>query len=223
MQSGGEAAAAHGAPGTQDRPTVAFRLHGLGDRESTLFKSFLRLLDHRTAQRWVQREEHADVWVVPAGQPLKPLDGALVLSLGEPARGGRFHVAMPIHADELEQRLGQLGSAVLSLRHRAAPAAPGRFRLLRWPPAPLLAHPQRLRLATLMTGRSWTQQALAERAGVPESFCQLFLYDLRHAELLAEEMAGPAAAAHAARHAPAVAPGLLGRIRLRLGLAAQQP
>jgi hypothetical protein len=89
----------------------------------------------------------------------------------------------------------------------------------------------RIRLATLMTGRPTTLALLQQRSGLAQQDCLDFLVDLRRAELLestrpAEAPAAPAPAPEAApvESRPAtlardpVQPGLLARIRNRLGL-----
>jgi hypothetical protein len=195
---------------TAERPLVAFRLHGVGEKEGTLFKSFLRLLDHRTHERWVQSQDNADVWVVPPDTPVRPPHpGVQLLAL-----------VLPIHADELETRLSRMGEVIRATRRRnAAAAASGAVRLVRWPPAALVGHPQRMRLATLMTGRAWTPMALCERSGLPAAFVQQFLDDLRVARLIADDHA-PHHYQRASAPLPQVQPGLIGRIRERLGLHA---
>ncbi|HSV46505.1 MAG TPA: hypothetical protein VLJ58_12040 [Ramlibacter sp.] len=226
------------AAGDAARQTMVFSLEGLAERDEVLFKSFVRLLDHRTRHRWVQRTEQpqADLRIVAQGHALPASDaaGAPVLVLGAQHRGGHF-LSLPIHADALETQLNLLGELIGLARGRrgpvsapaplaalppaTAPAGPQAVRLLRWPAAELLRSPDRIRLATLMTGRPLGIEELQLRTGISAARCAAFVQELRAAGLLsthAVESEPPRRAAP--RVADVQQPGLFERIRRRLGL-----
>ena len=232
------------------RALLSFSVEGLPPREELLLKSLVRLLDHRTHQHWAWKAGQADLRVVggqASAEADDPAPAVPVLAIGQPdpQRGGHF-LALPLHADELENTLNRLGAMVVHARGLgiAAPdthiADDEEFRLLRWPPAALLETPARVRLATLMTGRPTSLLLLRQRSGLAPQDCLDFLADLRRAELL-ESARQPAPAAVAVppvalstSSAPdsvppldsrpqalardPVQPGLLARIRSRLGL-----
>ncbi len=94
------------------------------------------------------------------------------------------------------------------------------LRLRRWPPADLLRTPDRMRLATLMTGRVLSLADLQRHSGQPQSACEAFIADLLRAGAL--DAVGAAQPMQSARPAaasaqPRVQAGLLSRIRNRLG------
>lgn len=126
---------------------ISFAVRGLSSKDERLFKSFVRLIAHRTAHSWEPVEGVAEVCVSPTAVVQ---EGArhllLVVSNGEVAAG--HHVNMPFHADELERCLDRLGVDVVAARRDASPRAPlpRRFRLIRWPQSVLLKAPQRMRL-----------------------------------------------------------------------------
>jgi hypothetical protein len=202
--------AAHPALKSQ-RALLSFSVEGLPPREELLFKSLVRLLDHRTHQHWAWRAGPADLRVV--GEKLPPVGDAPavpVLAVGQtdPQRGGHF-LALPLHADALEQTLNRLGAMVVHARGLGLAAAEAdlaeddEFRLLRWPPAALLEAPHRIRLATLMTGRPTSLGVLRQRSGLGVQECLDFIADLRRSGLLesAQETAQAAQAAQAVRAA----------------------
>lgn len=216
-------------------PPVTFSLNGLTAHDETLFKSFVRLLAHRTLQQWTFTSEKADVHVVTQ-DALKDIPaGQKALVVGHTHQGEKNFVAMPFHADALEQVLNDLGSSVAhekqATAHAPATDMPhAHFRLLRWPPSGLLTSTDRMRMATMMTGKWTSLAALHERSGVPLAVCSQFMADLQHAGLLADFTQAPHAAATqlqqdtggarpltvtAPRH---VEPGLISRIRSRLGI-----
>ena len=223
------------------RALLSFSVEGLPPREELLFKSLVRLLDHRTHQHWAWRADQADLRVVgeqgSAGKD-GPFHAVPVLAVGQAdaPRGGHF-LALPLHAEELEKTLNRLGAMVVHARGlglaaaEAEPADDEEFRLLRGPPVALLETPHRIRLATLMTGRPTSLGVLRQRSGLAAQDCLAFIADLRRSGLLENVREAPRAVQHAAdgpqpeattpatppAHDP-VQPGLLARIRSRLGL-----
>ena len=248
------------------RALLSFSVEGLPPREALLFKSLVRLLDHRTHQHWTWKADQADLRVV--GDPVPPAADApavpvLCVGPADAQRGGHF-LALPLHADALEQTLNRLGAMVVHARGLGLAAAEAdltqdaQFRLLRWPPAALLEAPHRIRLATLMTGRPTSLGVLRQRSGLATQDCLDFIADLRRSGLLelAQEATKAAQAAQTALAGPsssfpssafppstfpsstfpdsesaasqppvrdAVQPGLLARIRSRLGLLPTGP
>ena len=213
------------APGVQ----LTFSFEGLTDKDQTLFKSFVRLLNHRTHQTWTHQANGADVRVVADKHPAAGTEAtAPTLVLGAGAASHKYHVSLPIHADALELALNQIGHGILDHR-RGRPAAPAgivpgdRIRLARWPSAALLNSRERLRLATLMTGRPMSLAEMKERSGVAEAVCSDFMSALEQAGVLLHDAPHdtvPSALEPAARTAARASGGLLARIRSRLGLGA---
>lgn len=111
--------------------------------------------------------------------------------------------------------------------------------MLRWPPAAVLEAPIRLRLATLMSNRPASVLSLQQRSPATRQECADFMADLQRAGLLERLHAAPAnAGALMAAASPdsvspdrrpaapardPVQPGLLARIRNRLGLQPAGP
>lgn len=214
------------------RHCLTFSLNGLSSRDETLFKSFVRLLAHRTLQQWTFTPQGGDVCVAAQDAACNLPAEQKILVVG-PAHHGEAHfVSTPFHADALEQVLNDLGSSVTTERHTgtttlAADRPVAQFKLLRWPPSGLLTSTDHMRLATMMTGKWTTLATLHERSGVPMQVCSQFMADLQHAGLLADVSHATHAAplpAHGASSikvpGPArnVEPGLISRIRSRLGL-----
>ena len=214
------------------RANLTFSFSGLAAREETLFKSFVRLLDHRTQHHWSWRADGADLVVVPQGRETDSRARALAtLTLcnpGTPAAPGN-HLTLPIHADALETELNLLGALIQGRRSwsTSAPVAAlsaAAVRLIRWPSAALLNSRERLRLAALMTGSPMTLAQLRQRSGFDERVCSDFFDELQHAGLLSAATPAAAPGSRAPARSPAPAQGLLARIRMRLGLSfTQQP
>lgn len=213
--------------------SVTFSLNGLSHHDEILFKSFVRLLAHRTLQQWTFVPHGADVTVVTQDTLQGVTAGQKALVVGHEHQGEAHFVSMPFHADALEQVLNDLGNSVVSEK-QAGPTAPAidmpraHFRLLRWPTAGLLTSTDRMRLATMMTGK-WTSLAtLQERSGVPAEVCSQFLIDLQQAGLLVDFTQAHQPGPETPRHDAGVAgteisprniePGLISRIRSRLGI-----
>ncbi|MFV0676445.1 hypothetical protein [Variovorax sp. tm] len=254
------------------RPLLSFSVEGLPARDELLFKSLVRLLDHRTHQHWDWQVQDADLRVVgdklsappeqdPAERPV-PL-----LTIGDtPPPHGPF-LRLPLQADALEAMLNRLGAMLVHARElglaaasrsRSEQVARGEeYRLLRWPSSTLLDTSMRMKLATLLATRPATPQALQQRSGASARECADFISMLERAGFVASSSSSsggggsgsgvtgfansrapesiwpdshissgseahhPAAAGPAAR--ANVEPGLLARIRNRLGLLASGP
>lgn len=209
------------------RPILGFTLEGLTGREETLFKTFVRLLDHRTLQQWVHRPMRPDLRVVADSVALyegaaPDTDGQSPLRLTiSSAPGRRRHcVGLPLRADELEAELNSLGLLRVSgnaARQAAQHPEHASFRLLRWPPAELLGTPERVQFATLMVNKPFTLAWVQQRSNLAPAACAQFFAELRDAALLV-----PVASIAPKQGEPALAPdaaasSLLARIRSRVG------
>lgn len=226
------------------RALLSYSVEGLQHREEVLLKSLIRLLDHRTHQNWSWKAEQADLRVVGAQIAIaaaspQPAVPTLTVAHADPQRGP--FLALPLHTDALEVVLNRLGAMVVHARGLglAVTEVPigehEEFRMLRWPPAAVLEAPIRLRLATLMTNRPASVLSLQQRSPATRQECADFLADLQRAGLL-ERPASPGVLVAASAPdsvfpdsrfpAPtrdAVQPGLLARIRNRLGLQPPGP
>lgn len=200
------------------RSRLRFSVEGLSARDEILFKSLVRLLSHRTHQQWSWCTDQPHVRVTGdvgyVGDDLLPQHSAqatqafqpLVLLVGHSRKQHEFFLHQPMHANELELLLNQIGSKAASLvsmadePRRILPAAPSApaavfsntpfddnegFILHRWPPAAMLGSPARIKLATVMRGRTMTLDALQKRSGISQQECSEFVELLRRAELLA--------------------------------------
>lgn len=208
------------------RPTLHFTLRGLSEREGTLFKSFVRIIDHRTHHHWVWRDASADLLVLHDELRQTPADPSMAtLHIGQQPRRpdpGCAHLAIPFRAEELEDCLNMLGGLLMQRRdrgiageHPSITAAPWLIRLRRWPPQHLLAGPQQVRLAALITGQPMTFTRLCEHSGLARETCASFVRRLSEAGLLHQPQSAPPAAPQAVPE-----PGILARIRSRLALVA---
>lgn len=228
-----------GPPRSASSPRIelSFLFDGLPARDETLFKAIVRLLDHRTRQRWVHAATGADIRITGAEGAKREApdatDGAALptLVLGDVSAQPAAHaLRLPLRAHELEAALDQIGQQLLSAREAAQGGSPRHWqrhpvRLLRWPPQHLLGSRARIRLATLLVRRPMTLAEARQQAGEPEEACLAFLRDLDAAGVL-EVVAAPQPS-DAPLAAPATQPGkpaagLLARIRLRLGLMPAQ-
>ena len=230
---------------TRDRrPLLSFSIEGLPARDELLFKSLVRLLDHRTHQHWAWQVEGADLRVVgdraaalsaeAADSPVPPVP---LLTVGDtPPPRGPF-LRLPLHADALEAMLNRLGAMVVHARDLGLAASAERgargeeYRLLRWPSVALLDSAVRMKLATLLASRPATLAALQQRSNASAQECAEFIAALERAGFVAASGGGAARApesiwpdsqvhpaAEATPPAREVQPGLLARIRSRLGL-----
>ncbi len=211
------------------RAVMTFSVEGLAAREELLVKSFVRLLKHRTIHDWFYQAQPADLRMVADGvlsKNLAVLSGeqqqALVLGATPSQRPN--YLCLPLRADELLAELNRLGGLIAAARPALTDTpdwSRETIRLLRWPPAALVATPQRMRLATLLTGKPLTLAQLQLRSGQSLVPCTQFLDDLHRAGLLdrPQQNVGKAAVVPVATAKLAIAPlGLLARIRSRLGI-----
>lgn len=215
----------HGSDG--ERVTLGFSLAGLSTRDETLFKSFVRLIDHRLPHRWVCQQENADAGIV--GDEYKPAHAAStgarcapLLALSTVRASGPGVLALPLHAEALEQALNQLARHVLARRASAhfdtSINTQHPMRLLRWPPAQLLDSPLRIRLATLLSGKPASVDMLQMRSGASEEACVRFFSDLTRAGLIQPDTSAARPSLAQPQAARSVHSGLLSRIRMRLGI-----
>ena len=227
---------------TRDRrPLLSFSIEGLPARDELLFKSLVRLLDHRTHQHWAWQVEGADLRVVgdrAAALSAEAADSPVpLLTVGDtPPPRGPF-LRLPLHADALEAMLNRLGAMVVHARDLGLAASAERgargeeYRLLRWPSVALLDSAVRMKLATLLASRPATLAALQQRSNASAQECAEFIAALERAGFVAASGGGAARApesiwpdsqvhpaAEATPPAREVQPGLLARIRSRLGL-----
>ena len=227
------------------RAALSFSLQGLPYREELLFKFLVRLLDHRTQHSWLHCPEaeggKADLVVVAEGSKhLLAVSGhdagQRVLTLGSAGPGRAGFLSRPLLADPLEAELNRAGTLILSARQNAeVPPQPAAvtlefpLRLMRWPSASLVGTRDRMRLATLLASQPMTLSTLQQRAGLDAAVCALFVADLEKAGYLStlaplaaspQEMVAPpsGAARDLAPAVRAIRPGLISRIRNRLGL-----
>lgn len=204
------------------RHTLYFTLRGLSEREATLFKSFVRVIGHRTCHHWIWRDASADLLVLHDELHQAPADPPMVtLHVGQQPRLpglGCSHLTLPFRAEELEDCLNLLGNLLVQRKDRSAAggslaitAAPWLIQLRRWPPQQLLGGPQQVRLATLITGRPMTFASLCQHSGLARETCASFVRRLSEAGLLHPPQAMPPEAPQAMPE-----PGVLARIRSRL-------
>ena len=114
------------------------------------------------------------------------------------------------------------------------------YSLRQWPKPMLLAEPGRMRLATLISGRGMSLDEIVLRSALPASVCERFLADMQTAGLLAPQAQPAQPDPDLSRIVPTakkprlepqherqftlatvaafVQPGLLSRIRMRLGI-----
>ncbi len=227
---------AHFAPGVRalerqwfmnERAILYFALRGLSEREATLFKSFVRIIDHRTLHRWIWNDASADLLVMHEELAHVPAEASkAVLHIGHhPRRAppGCGYLAIPFRADELQECLDRLGHRLMQRKHRGAEerdhrmtAAPWLIQLRRWPPQRLLTGPQQLRLAALIAGQPMTFASLCKHSGLARETCASFVRGLSEAGLLQPPQAIAQPRSPAAARPAAADDGMLARIRSRL-------
>ena len=169
---------------------------------------------------------------LPAPSTASPaVQQVLMLGVGNVQR--QSYLRLPLHANELEAELNRLGTLIAPVK-KVASTVPLEtsegvpMRMLRWPPATLLTTASHMRLATLMVGRPLALHELQHRSGESLAECIAFFNSLKHLDLLVP--AATASSSTLARmeieisKAPSqvmkspTQPGLLMRIRMRLGL-----
>ena len=222
--------------GTLGKNQRSYSLEGLASREVLIFKSMVRLLSHRTQHVWTYLPHSTELRVVAEGLAVAvdaPKYAQHVLTLGTANVKRHLYLQTPLHANELEAALNQVG-AMISFTNpavRALAAAPlgmTPMRMLRWPPASVLTTTTRVRLATVMSSKPFTLAELQQRSGQNLAVCASFFDELRQLDLLVSVVHSPPPAmlttsseqpSNGPRAKPiSVQPSLLERIRLRLGL-----
>lgn len=247
------------------RLNFGFSIEGLASRDELLFKSLIRLLNHRTQHGWFYTPERTvgqvDMRVVSdhlastiRARPGPYFQGILTLSAVE--QFGVGVLMLPVRADLLEEELNRQGQLIETSRlasqpptnatqHAAHSASLPRpfglypvlgdrpFRLSRWPSPELLNSPGRLRMATLLVGKSMTLTELAQKTGQSLPSCIEFVNTLWRENLVNDGSAfqngryprpqprphsDPVVAAAANQRAQPATRSLLARIRARIGL-----
>ena len=224
-----------------DRSSLTFSVEGLHAREELLFKAFVRLLDHLTHQQWTYfpaaADARADLLVVADGvEPTYSRNPGqspqAVLRLGTTGANGNGVLSWPLKPDALEKELNRVGGQVARQRSSkdvlvmsTPDTAQGLMRLQQWPPTKLLNGTGRMRLATLLTGKAMSLDELVFRSALPLPLCKIFVDELQRANLLQltasapkPALASPAAIAPPKVPLKTTQPGLLDRIRIRLGI-----
>ena len=225
-------------PGKNER---SYRLDGLASRDVLIFKSMVRLLSHRTDHMWAYLPHSTELRVIAEGSlaladPSKHTQQALTLGTANVKR--HMYLQMPLHANELEAALNQVGSMITPTSQLAGvlvsePAGMAPMRMLRWPPAALLTTAPRIRLATLMAGKPLTIAELQQRSNENIAVCTAFFEDLKQLGLLvpagsvrplstAPTKSAVITAPQRVKKSP-VQPSLIERIRMRLGLQVSSP
>ena len=167
-----------------------------------------------------------------------------VLRLGSAAADGHGYLTWPLRSNALENELNRLGALTTSQRGELhgqvlfsgaatnTPLATGDttkdlMRLQKWPPSRLLSGTGRMRLATLLTGKAMSLGELVTRSALPLQVCKAFVDELQSAQLLLSvgitatqtPVLKPEPALQPKTTLPKVVqPGLLDRIRMRLGI-----
>jgi hypothetical protein len=205
------------APFTLPQEQIQFCVRGLEPKDERLFKSFVRLVAHRTAQAWHSCEGTAEVCV--SSSPGLQGGARYLIQVVQSEPESEWQIQVPFRASDLETRLNRLGAAILGSRSAPAsrPAIPASMRLLRWPPADLVSSAQRMRLATVMTGKVMSLDEVQHRTGAPLEVCTLFIQELVARGCVVPASPAVPATGTATPHRPSQA-GLLARIRSRLGL-----
>lgn len=220
---------------------------GLQPKQALVLKSMMRLVDHKLDHKWFYSTTTMDLCINADDCPDVSASGyqdatgqpARMLTLGVRQKDQTGFLSLPLYVGELLQTVNRIGheiqlkkSAVAEALLRSVSILPNTFlRLKRWPPAHLLGTPDRIRMATLLTGQPLALQELQRKARLPMAACETFVNDMRRAGLLGTaEIVQPAmpvttmpatttssAVKKATTSAP-IKPGLLDKIRSRLGL-----
>ncbi len=228
-----------------ERTKLSFSLEGMSSREEVLFKSFVRLLDHVTNQKWIYRPATADFrvdllvvaeWYPPTLYKHYHPVAQPVLSVGAGSERA-MHLTWPIQHNKLAAELNRVGGQ--AVQHQASSSSASfmaankalesdgdgeqLFRLKQWPPSKFLVGTGRMRLATLLSGRALSLNELQRRSALPLAICRAFTTDLQNAELLINTAQERTPGPHEILNLPSAAvafakPGLLDRIRAGLGI-----
>jgi hypothetical protein len=169
---------------------LTLRIEGVAPHDELLFKSLVRLLSYRTRHNWAFGTGSVDLRIIGEESLEAAAEGRKaenILWVGHlPADRSPF-LQLPLHANELERLLNTLGSKVLNRQSNLSKALPAALlhdemvTLQRWPPSSLLGTPARMKLATLMTGRSISIATLALKSGTTLDECSQFCSELDRA------------------------------------------
>lgn len=215
------------------KPHYSYSIEGLPAREELLFKSMVRVVGHKTRHEWLYSPHSTYLQVISETVSarsgvtgLRQSQQVLVLGLTRGDHPG--FLGFPLRPDDLVAELDRLGGLMRAVSvaqeqastsggfARTVPTEAAAMRMTRWPPADLLLAPGRIKLATLMTGRPMTIYSLQQSSGQSLSVCQDFMEALKKAKLL--DVADVTTRPPVQSVAAAPPPGLLARIRQRLGL-----
>lgn len=225
------------------RPTLTFSIEGFLFREVLVIKTFLRLLSAKTINEWryesFNADNYVDLLIVEEGvrPSFKKQNNQLspqILELGKNGSTGNGFLPWPLQPMSLERELNRLGLKIVAQRctikeeslliaainePRISPGQPmKRIRLQQWPPPRLLSAPGRIRLATILTGKAITLDELVQRSAQPLAVCEAFVNDLHQTSLLVSTSSINVSTLSAAPSVKSIAPSLLNRIRIRLGI-----
>ncbi len=180
---------------TDARPQILFNTEELPVRDATLFKSFVRLIDHVMRHQWVYTSgPSCDLRVVTedtsasfANDAGKASSAARVLTVTTRRSELPHHICLPLHTNELEFELNLLGALIVQARPATGTSiqiSADTMKLRRWPPPALLGTLGRTRLATLMTANGVTLETASRLSGMDRESSMLFLEELNKAGLL---------------------------------------
>jgi hypothetical protein len=108
-----------------ERPELRYCIDALPAREELVFKSLVRMLEHRTHHSWRYSPGSSDLLVIGEGvdsltlearQP-KPLQ---VLTLGTKASRRDWYLPLPLRASDLEAELNRMGAVLAAQVQREA-------------------------------------------------------------------------------------------------------
>ncbi len=232
---------------TASTPALRFGLIGLPPSEVGLVRTLFKLYAFGAGDfRWEVADAApfdavlVDSTAPPLGGALLPriMDAVLVLErvaddAADSDNTAPNVLARPLRSEKLEAWLLDTArrQVVTPTATTAAPSVDlgtSQFKLLRWPPAGLLRNDaQLIRLATLLSRRFVTTLDLASMSNQPLEKCRNFMDQLQASSLLSVQSSSvivahattgytpPQPAVHMANIQKR---GLIGRIRLRLGL-----
>lgn len=216
----------------EQKRRLRFAPRGMSARDEALFKSFSKILSHRLRHVWTFDEDAPDL-VVEVKEKIAHSFKSYELRTNSDGIGVQLDVTRPVQALLLESALNEAGDVILARRAlrigkslqmepvvRPHPAV--LMRLTRWPPAHLLLNrTSHVRLATLLSARSYTLEQLAAHSGMEFLTCVEFCEAARAGgvlEMNVESFAPPEIEAEAHGRPRTI----LGLIRSKLGLGRQQ-